>query len=461
MLALKRVGKRLGGRFMRGAIGAAALATAALATPAPAGAQERYAAIVVDGKTGQVLFSRNADAPRYPASLTKMMTLYLLFDALERGRYSLDSGLSVSANAAAQPPSKLGVRAGTTIKVRDAIMALVTKSANDVATVIAENLGGSVSAFATQMTATARGLGMSRTTFRNPHGLPNDAQVTTARDMALLGRALQDRFPTYYRFFSTRVFEWNGQRIGNHNNLLGRVEGVDGIKTGYIRASGYNLVTSVHRDNRYVVAVVMGGQTAGSRDAHMRDLIAEYLPRASTGQRVAPLLVASAAATIDLMAPAPRPKPPLAGVLALAAVDPTAVAGIMLEEMAEGDIDPTITADAPPTQLMPPAVALAAAPATIVAPAAPAFAATTTARGEGWKIQIGALPTLAGAEQMLARAGETLPQLLGGRSPYTEAVSSGNATLYRARFSGFANKEAARAACTQLERRDFACLALQ
>jgi len=465
MFGLQRVGQKYGGRLLRSAMAALAIAGATVAVPHTASAQERYAAIVVDGKTGQILFSRNADAQRYPASLTKMMTLYLMFDALERGRYTLDSRLSVSANAAAQPPTKLGVRAGGTITVRDAILALVTKSANDVATVVAENLGGSVSAFATQMTATARGIGMSRTTFRNPHGLPNDQQVTTARDMALLGRALQDRFPTYYRFFSTRVFEWNGQRIGNHNNLLGRVEGVDGIKTGYIRASGYNLVTSVHRDNRYVVAVVMGGQTAGARDAHMRELIAAHLPRASTGNRTAPMLVAGVANTIDMMAPTPRPKPPVSTMMALAAVDPTAVAGIILEEFGEGDAEPTFTADAPPTQLMPTVMAAAGRSAG----AAPGIAATPTSRdiaaaapaGDGWKIQIGALPTASGAEETLGRARELLPQLLAGLSPYTEPVRSGNTTLYRARFAGFTDREAARAACAQLERREFACIALQ
>ena len=460
-------GLKLGRRF-RGIVAVAVLAAVSLASAPPAAAVDnsRYAAIVVDGKTGRVLFSRNADAQRYPASLTKMMTLYLLFDALERGRYTLSSSLRVSANAAAQAPSKLGVRAGSTISVQDAILALVTKSANDVAMVIAENLGGSESQFASLMNAAARGLGMSRTSFRNPHGLPNSAQVTTARDMALLGRALQDRFPTYYRFFSTRVFVWRGQRIGNHNNLLGRVEGVDGIKTGYTRASGYNLVTSVHRDNRYVVAVVMGGTSGGARDAHMRELIAEYLPAASTGSRTAPLI---AAAPGLVATPTPRPKPDLPGA-AVAALDPAAVAGLIIDAAGEGDRD--TPADMPvseplafaPTRVAAPAPVPAAASAPASAPAAaPAQTAVPSeaAAPAGWKIQIGALPTQEGANEFIERARTSAPQFLAQAEPYVEPVVRGDATFYRARFAGFPDKEAAWKACEQLERRNFSCLAIQ
>jgi D-alanyl-D-alanine carboxypeptidase len=255
-------GRALLRRFAALAIAAAALVAAPTASSA---ADDNYAAIVVDANTGQVLFSRNADLPRYPASLTKMMTLYLVFEDLERGKISLRSRLTVSANAANQAPSKLGLTPGSTIRVEDAILAMVTKSANDVAMVVAENLAASAEAFAQRMTATARSLGMNSTTFRNPHGLPDAGQVTTARDMATLGRALQDRFPQYYGYFATPEFEWAGVTYRNHNNLLGEVEGVDGIKTGYTSASGYNLVTSVKRDGRYLVAVVMGGNTSTSR----------------------------------------------------------------------------------------------------------------------------------------------------------------------------------------------------
>jgi D-alanyl-D-alanine carboxypeptidase len=239
--------------------------------------------------TGETLFARNADDKRYPASLTKMMTLYVLFEELDAGRLSLDSKLSISANAAAQAPSKLGLRAGKTIEVEDAILGLTTKSANDAAVVIAENVSGSVSGFAERMNRTARAVGMNSTTFRNPNGLPNPGQTTTARDFARLGAALQRRFPQYYKFFSARSFTYAGKKYRNHNRLLGSVEGVDGIKTGYIRASGFNLVSNVRRGDKHIIAVVMGGKTGASRDAHMRELIAKYMPAAKGDSPTAPL----------------------------------------------------------------------------------------------------------------------------------------------------------------------------
>jgi D-alanyl-D-alanine carboxypeptidase len=248
-----------------------------------------YAAIVVDANTGSILHSASADAIRHPASLTKIMTLYMLFERLESGKLSLDSQLSVSDHAAGQSPTKLGLREGSTISVEDTIKGLVTRSANDAAVVVAENLAGSEEEFARQMTRKARALGMSNTTYRNASGLPDSAQVTTARDQATLGRAIQERFPRYYRYFSIRSFTFRGQHIGNHNRLLGKVEGVDGIKTGYIRASGFNLVTSVKRDGRHVVAVVLGGTSAGARDSRMRQLLAQHVGSAST-RKTAPLI---------------------------------------------------------------------------------------------------------------------------------------------------------------------------
>jgi D-alanyl-D-alanine carboxypeptidase len=248
-----------------------------------------YAAIVVDANSGSILHSASADAIRHPASLTKIMTLYMLFERLESGKLSLDSQLRVSEHAADQSPTKLGLREGSTISVEDAIKGLVTRSANDAAVVVAENLAGSEEEFARQMTRKARALGMSNTTYRNASGLPDSAQVTTARDQATLGRAIQERFPRYYKYFSTRTFTFRGQRIGNHNRLLGKVEGVDGIKTGYIRASGFNLVTSVKRDGRHVVAVVLGGTSAGARDSRMRQLLAQHVGSAST-RRTAPMI---------------------------------------------------------------------------------------------------------------------------------------------------------------------------
>ena len=248
-----------------------------------------YADIVVDANSGTVLHSTNPDAQRHPASLTKIMTLYLLFEQLEAGKLKLDSPLPVSKQASEQMPTKLGLKPGSTLAVEDAIKGLVTRSANDAAVVVAEAIAGDEDTFARLMTRKAQALGMSRTIYKNASGLPDSNQITTARDQSTLGRAVQERFPRYYKYFSIRTFVFRGQSIGNHNHLLGRVEGVDGIKTGYVNASGFNLVTSVHRGNRYLVAVVMGGSSAGSRDAKMRDLISDKIAQASV-KRTAPMV---------------------------------------------------------------------------------------------------------------------------------------------------------------------------
>jgi D-alanyl-D-alanine carboxypeptidase len=247
----------------------------------------QFSSIIVDANSGATLTASSPDASRHPASLTKIMTLYLLFERLDAGKMKLDTEMSVSAHAADQDPTKLDLKPGQTIKVEDAIKGLVTRSANDAAVVIAEAIAGNEDDFAKLMTRKARALGMSRTTYRNASGLPSDEQVTTARDQSTLGRAIQDRFPRYYRYFSTQAFNYHGQSIRNHNHLLGSVEGVDGIKTGYTRASGFNLVTSMRRGNRHLVGVVMGGRSGGSRDATMRNLLAENLEKASTQRTVA------------------------------------------------------------------------------------------------------------------------------------------------------------------------------
>jgi D-alanyl-D-alanine carboxypeptidase len=250
---------------LTGAMGVAASILVAISSPAEAarrrgggskggGYAPPYAAMVVDVKTGRVLHAENEDALRFPASVTKVMTLYLLFEQLERGRMSLDTPLRVTANASLQAPTKLYLKPGETIAVEDAIKALVTKSANDAAVVVAENIAGSVEDFAEMMTRKARELGMSRTVFRNPSGLPDPEQVTTARDLTILARAIQDRFPRYYPFFQTRVFNYAGVAHRNHNKLLGRIEGVDGIKTGFTRASGFNLMTNAKTEDRHIVA---------------------------------------------------------------------------------------------------------------------------------------------------------------------------------------------------------------
>jgi D-alanyl-D-alanine carboxypeptidase len=247
----------------------------------------QFSSIIVDGNSGATLESNSPDGLRHPASLTKMMTLYLLFERLDSGKMKLDTEMPVSEHASDQDPTKLDLRPGQTVRVEDAIKGLITRSANDAAVVIAEAIGGSEDNFASMMTRKAHALGMSHTVYRNASGLPNDAQVTTARDQSILGRALQDRFPRYYRYFSTTEFSFHGHTIHGHNHLLGSVEGVDGIKTGYTRASGFNLVTSMHRGNRFLIGVVLGGRSGGSRDATMRSLLADNLDKAATKRTVA------------------------------------------------------------------------------------------------------------------------------------------------------------------------------
>jgi len=249
-----------------------------------------YADIMIDDNSGRVLHETDPDALRHPASLTKVMTLYLLFGELEAGRIKLDYDLAVSAKAASQNPTKLGLRAGQTIKVEDAIKGLVTKSANDAAVVIAEALGGSEEDFARMMTRKARALGMNNTTYVNASGLPAMEQITTARDQALLGRVIRQRFPQYYSYFSLPAFAYRGRFMSNHNSLLRTVDGVDGIKTGYTEASGYNLISSTRRGARRIVGVILGERSNGARDTHMRKLIEECINQAATA-RTAPAIV--------------------------------------------------------------------------------------------------------------------------------------------------------------------------
>ncbi|NBN63742.1 peptidase S11 [Microvirga tunisiensis] len=397
-----------------------------VATPALAQQGPKYAGIVVDAKTGEVLYSDSADELRFPASLTKMMTLYVVFEDLEAGRIKLDTPMRVSARAAAQAPSKLGLRAGSTISVRDAILGLVTKSANDASMVIAEHIGGTEARFADRMTRTARQLGMSRSTFKNPHGLPNPGQRTTARDMALLGRALHERFPAYFDFFKTRSFNFRGRTHGNHNRLLGAVPGVNGIKTGYIRASGFNLVTSVERDGRHIVAVVMGGATGRSRDAQMVRLINQYMKEASTGRRTAPPIVsrsgplALASAADDkptaplrvrapLKAPVPDAKPDRAPAVVAAAPASAPVSAPVTAPR------PAPVAEAParvPAPTPAPAQAQASAAAPVRAPIPPRPVPAPAQQGESVAMTTGSIanPRFAATFDAVAAAPvETVP----------------------------------------------------
>ncbi len=258
-------------RFLR--LAAACVCAVGISVLSASPGLAKYASVIMDAETGRVVHAVNANTRNYPASLTKMMTLYMVFEALEDGRLSMDQRLKVSARAARQPSSKLGLRRGQTITVEQAILAMVTKSANDVAAAVAEKLGGSERKFALAMTATARRLGMERTIFRNASGLPHRGQQSTARDMAVLARALITDFPRHYHFFSTKTFSYGGLRHRNHNKFLATYDGADGIKTGYIRASGFNLVASARRGGHRLIGVVFGGRSPRARDRHMARLL--------------------------------------------------------------------------------------------------------------------------------------------------------------------------------------------
>ena len=309
----------------------------ALPISTPAFAAEKDAAIVVDGATGKVLYERNADSPRYPASLTKMMTLYLLFEALERGTVNMETRITASKHAVNQEPTKLDVDAGDSIPVDIAIKAVVVRSANDVAVMIAEALGGSEEEFAAMMTRKARALGMTNTRFRNASGLPEAGQMTTARDLALLGRHLAYDFPQYYHYFSLDGFSYAGRDYTTHDNLLAQFDGADGIKTGYTRISGFNLVTSVVRSNHHVVGVVMGGRTAHERDAEMMWMLSQVFGQADHN------LVALADTNVPWHAGAgPRSNPFGAGAT------PTVVAAAEAPRARPTTPQPRPVAEAPP-----------------------------------------------------------------------------------------------------------------
>jgi len=429
---------------------------------APASANSKYAGIVIDAKTGKTLYAHDADAQRYPASLTKMMTLYLVFEALERGKIRLDTRVKFSANAAKEPPTKLGVGNGKSITVEQVIYALVTKSANDASTAIAEHLGGSEAKFAKMMTAKARSLGMSKTTFRNAHGLPNSGQVTTARDMAKLGIALREHYPRQYKYFSARSFKFGGTTMGNHNRLLGTVRGVDGIKTGYTRASGFNLVSSVVDRDRSIVAVVLGGRTGASRNAQMKDLISRYLLKASTrgsGNLIArgamsDMQIASAGLELPKVGPIPERRHDGDARIALAYAAPTPAPVIGRGALAKSLQAQKVAIPIPAPALVPPMPVDTGAAGSI-----DPVTTASTAPMSGWMIQIGAMPDQNAALELLARAQDKGGSALRGAEPFTMAYAAKNEQLYRARFGGFDGQAAAASACKALEKKGFACWA--
>lgn len=396
--------------------------------PSSAQANPRYASIVVDVATGQVLHASRADATRYPASLTKMMTLYMMFEALERGQLSLDQKLPISAHAASMPPSKLGVKAGSTIAVRDTIMPLVVRSANDVAVVVAEALGGSEGAFARMMTEKARALGMPSTAFRNASGLPNSGQTSTARDMATLAIRLMQDFPQHYHYFSGQSFTYNGVTHNSHNRLLRSYSGADGLKTGYIRASGFNVATSALRDGRRIVAVVMGGRTAQSRDAHMADLLDRGFMRATQ----------LALAKERPVPPLPDRRPgslPVSDALARAESEEPRDVGGMLARSAnaattEGTMEQGSATSPEPAQL----------------------------NGD-WAVQVGAFGVSGQAHDLAAAAaGRLTGDLLEAKVAVTE-VQVSDRKLFRARLVGFRENQA-RQACQNLAQQGMDCMVI-
>jgi D-alanyl-D-alanine carboxypeptidase len=357
-------------------------------TAAPAQAIEnlrKYAGIVVDAKSGQVLYEENGDSKRYPASVAKVMTLYVLFQELSAGNLKLSTKMTVSRHAAAAVPTKLGLRAGATITVEDAIKSLVTLSANDMARVIAEHISGSEEKFAERMTATARALGMKSTTYRNASGLPDGGQLTTVRDQAILGIAIYQHFPSYYEFFQTRSFSYGKSTYGNHNRVLGYMGAVDGIKTGYINAAGSNLLTAARKDNRHIVVVAFGFNSSGARDEKVRQLVATYLPKARSGtylaqipvpgrQGSAPVQVAIAQPTQPVFVmPMPLPGFRLAQLVAANGAQPQAPAVQAVPEVAVASVAP-VPAAMPADLGLQPAVQAAnvlAAPTQAPAPAYP------------------------------------------------------------------------------------------
>jgi D-alanyl-D-alanine carboxypeptidase len=413
-----------------------AAAALLLAVPQMAEARSKHAAIVIDANTGKTLYASSADAERYPASLTKMMTLYLTFEALASGKIKKTTKVPFSAHAASMPPTKLGIKAGGSVSVETVIYSLVTKSANDAAAAIGELLAGSESEFAQVMTAKARRLGMNNTVFRNASGLPNSAQHTTARDMATLGIALREHYPQYYDYFSTRSFTYGRRRMGNHNHLLGRIKGVDGIKTGYTRASGFNLAASVQQGDRSIVAVVMGGASGRSRDNEMKGLIKKYLPKGSTRDR-GQLVARSGGSGINPVAarmpkhdaPTPDKRPTIE--VAATSVEPVAAQAYAAPTPASrimDAVDPVKTASTVPS---------------------------------GWVVQVASSPSENDARKALEETSRQAPAILADASGYTVVFDNDGVTYYRARFGAFSSKSAAWNACGALKKKKIACYAVR
>ncbi|MDO1558460.1 D-alanyl-D-alanine carboxypeptidase [Brevundimonas sp. 2R-24] len=429
---------------------AALLATLSAGGLAPATADPaddaRYAAIVVDARTGEVLFSRRADASRYPASITKVMTMYMAFEALEQGRVSLDDRVVISPRAASQPPSKLGLPAGRTISLDNALKAMAVKSANDMAMAVAEHIGGSEAAFTAQMTLRARELGMDETRFVNPHGLPDSRNISTARDIALLSRAMMRDFPQYYSYFSTREWEFEGRTYRNTNGLLHSMPGVDGIKTGYTNASGYNLAASAVRGDRRLIAVVLGGRTSRTRNDHMSTLIEtgfEVENRREHGELI-----------------------PVAQTFFETALSPRLPSGpIQYAELRTGEAGVTLAADARVTETAnlgearDLTAALNGASGDATSPPAPARRPAapppTRSRPSGdWIVQVGAFRSRSDAQGWIRTVSRRFSSHFRGAESDIQTANG----WYRSRFTGL-TQEAARAACAAMTQARLDCIA--
>jgi D-alanyl-D-alanine carboxypeptidase len=443
------------------AVTALALTFAAAATANAA----KFSTVVVDARTGTIISADDADGLRYPASLTKMMTLYLLFQDLKAGRVKLSTPFKVSNRAANMAPSKLGLRAGTTITVEQAIKALVIKSANDAAATVGENLGhGSETAFAQRMTRTARSIGMSRTTFRNASGLPNPAQVTTARDMATLGLRLMRDFPQYYPYFRSTSFIFKGRLVNGHNRLVGRFDGTDGIKTGYTNASGFNLVTSTKRGGKRVVGVVMGARSSGTRNAHMMTIISRAMANAKAGNTVAavagsskgiinPLAKSKLSVVAEVQTEATEPeqdKALLAAVAAEAAVEEPEDAGDGEgPQVLEAKLETPVADKKATSKKLPFAVK----------PVADKSDDTVSSLPDSFSVQIDAFANKKDAQATIGNMRAAGGKSMRGKDAYTIAIKKGGKTTYRVMISGF-SENTAKQSCAEAAKMRKACTVL-
>jgi len=443
--SLARIASRLGSIVI-----ATLMFGLALGAP-PVEANARYASIVIDTDSGAVVSASSPDRQLYPASMTKMMTLYLTFEAIERGHLRLDQQLPVSKRAAGQPPSKLWLRAGQSIRVQDAILALVTKSANDVATVLAESMAKSEFQFAVKMTAKARDLGMKNTKFMNASGLPNRGQKSTARDMATLGRALLSDFPNHFHYFSRKSFTYLGNTYRNHNHLLSKYAGTDGLKTGYINASGFNITSTAVRDGRRLIVVVFGGRTASSRDSHAIDLLNRGFAAASKLRQV--LMVRGGALPVP-------PRKPIHSGNSRAIASQSAAAAALTTRADRSDVAQEIQpgTDLPP--MRPQSLAHAATSPFAGDPPMPPHPVEMGSLDGSWGIQLGAFGDPLASDRIIKEAFGRVPALRTSGAQLVSRIGVAGGTLYRAQVGGL-DEAVARSACARLEREGTDCMVIQ